>query len=209
MKNFVIAITRTCGSGGTTIGNMLAKDYNISMYDRQLMRLASDDSGINEEIFAAADEDQKKSVLYMASKSVYNGELIPPESDDFTSNDNLFAYQAKVLKELANRESYVVIGRAADYVLKDKPCVVKVFIHAPHDICEEHEMEYKSCNRKEAEKIISKTNAYRSSYYKYHTGNEWENVKNYDLSLNTGFYTYEECVTIIKKMVELKCHIGK
>ena len=193
MNHFVITITRTCGSGGTTIGKMLADDYGIDLYDRKLLRLASDDSGINEHLFAAADEDMKRSPLYKASKKVYNGELIPPESDDFTCNDNLFNYQAKVLKELAKRESYVVIGRAADYILKEEPNVIRVFIHADID-------------EKAAAKSIAHLNAYRSAYYKYHTGREWEDVNNYDLSLDTSKFTYEECVAIIKSMVSIKLH---
>ena len=88
MKHFVIAITRTCGSGGTTIAKMLANDYQIDMYDRKLLRLASEDSGINETLFAAADETTKKKPLFKAFKKVFNGELIPPESNDFTSNDD-------------------------------------------------------------------------------------------------------------------------
>lgn len=202
MNHFVVTITRTCGSGGTTIGKMLAEDYNINLYDKKLMRLASDDSGISEKIFAAADEDQKHSALYLASRSVYSGEIISPESDDFTSNDNLFAYQAKVLKELTKRESYVVIGRGADFVLQNYPYLIKVFIHAPYEVCVQHESEYMSCSSKAAEKIISKTNNYRSAYYKYHTGQDWHDVKNYDLSLNTGIYSYEECVKMIKLFVE-------
>lgn len=204
MKNFVIAITRTCGSGGTTIGSLLANNYGIHMYDKKLMRLASDDSGISEAIFAAADEDQKKSTLYMASRNVYDGELIPPESNDFTSNDNLFAYQAKVLKELSEHESYVVIGRGADFVLKDFPGLIRVFVHAPYDKCVEHEMENMCFERKEAEKYINKMNAYRSAYYKYHTGQEWENVKNYDLVMNTGIYSYKNAATLIQQFVDCK-----
>lgn len=204
MNHFVVTITRTCGSGGTTIGKMLSKNLNMNLYDKKLMRLASDDSGISEEIFAAADEDHKKSAFYMASKRVYNGEIISPESDDFTSNDNLFAYQAKVLKELTKRESFIVIGRGADFILKKYPNLVKVFVHAPYETCVQHEMEYMSCDRKEAEKIIKKTDAYRGAYYKYHTGQEWHNVKNYDLSLDTGRYSYEECVKIIQMFVKLK-----
>ena len=107
MEKFVIAITRTCGSGATSISKLLADDLGIEMYDRKLLQLASDDSGISEALFARADEHVKNSLLYRVSKKVYNGELIPPESDDFTSNDNLFNYQAKVLKELAERESYI------------------------------------------------------------------------------------------------------
>lgn len=204
MKNFVIAITRTCGSGGTTIAKMLANDYQIDMYDRKLLRLASEDSGINETLFAAADETTKKKPLFKAFKKVFSGELIPPESSDFTSNDNLFAYQAKVLKELTKRESYVVVGRAADYVLKDYPYLVRVFIHAPYERCVLHEMDFQSCTRKEAESEIARMDAYRSAYYKYHTGKEWQDVKNYDLSLDTGIYSYEQCAEIIKKFVEFR-----
>ena len=204
MKNFVIAITRTCGSGGTTIAKMLAEDYQIDMYDRKLLRLASEDSGINEKLFAAADETTRKKPLFKAFKKVYNGELIPPESNDFTSNDNLFNYQAKVLRELTHRESFVVVGRAADHVLRDYPYLVRVFIHAPYEKCVAHEMDWMSISRKQAEAEIARMDAYRSAYYKYHTGKEWEDVKNYDLSLDTGIFTYEQCAEIIKKFVDFK-----
>ena len=104
---FVLALTRTCGSGATIIGKMLAEEYGIGFYDKKILRMASDDSGISEELFAKADETMKKSLLYNVTKKVYNGEIIPPESPDYTKNDNLFAFQAKVLKELAERESFV------------------------------------------------------------------------------------------------------
>ena len=77
---FAICITRTCGSGGTEIGKMLSEQLSIDLYDRKLLRLASDDSGINEKLFAKADQDTKKTLLYKVSKAVYNGEKIPPES---------------------------------------------------------------------------------------------------------------------------------
>lgn len=89
---FALCITRTCGSGGTEIGKMLAQQLEIDLYDRKLLRLASEDSGINEKIFAKADQDTKKTLLYKVSKSVYNGGLIPPESGNFLSDRNLFEY---------------------------------------------------------------------------------------------------------------------
>ena len=113
MERFVIAITRTCGSGATSISEILADDYGIDMYDRKLLSLASEESGISEALFASVDEHVRNSLLYRVSKKVYTGELIPPESGNFTSDENLFNYQAKVLKELANRESYICIGRPA------------------------------------------------------------------------------------------------
>ena len=197
-KNFVIAITRTCGSGATSISKQLADDLCIDLYDRKLLQLASDDSGINEALFAQADEHVKNSLLYRVSKKVYNGELIPPESDDFTSNDNLFNYQAKVLKELAEKESYICIGRAADYILRDNPNLITVFIYAPLEKCIDKEMDRLGINRKQAEKHILSTDKYRREYYKYHTGREWENPYNYDLCLNTGKLTYDQCVEVIK-----------
>lgn len=204
MENFVIAITRTCGSGATTISNLLAKDLGIHVYDRNLLRIASDQSGISEELFAKADENVKKSLLYAASKRVYAGELIGPESDDFTSNDNLFNYQAKVLKDLAENESYICIGRAADFVLKDNPRMVSVFIYASHEECLRHEMERNGFDRKRAEQHIQLTNKYRREYYKYHTGREWESPYNYDLCLNTGVFTYDQCVAIIKNYIKTR-----
>lgn len=139
--HFAVAITRTCGSGGGSyIGKKLAKDFDIDLYDRKLLRLAAEDSGINEKIFAAADENTKKTLLYRVSRHVYDGGFIPPESGNFISDQNLFNYQAKVLRELLDEESYVCVGRAADFVLKDKPNVLTVYIDAPYEDRIEREM---------------------------------------------------------------------
>lgn len=204
MERFVIALTRTCGSGGTTISKMLADDYGIDMYDRKLLRLASEDSGINEALFANADELTRNSLLYRVSKKLYHGELIPPESNNFTSDQNLFNYQAKVLKELAERESYICVGRACDYILKDYPNVLKVFVYAPTDVCIENEMKRQGIERKAAEKYVNSNNKFRREYYKYHTGRIWEDPYNYDLCLNTGDLTHEQAVAVIKAYVKAK-----
>ena len=204
MERFVVALTRTCGSGGTTISKMLADDFGIDMYDRKLLRLASEDSGINEELFGNADEVTKNRLLYRVSKKVYNGEIIPPESNDFVSDQNLFNYQAKVLKELAERESYVCVGRACDFVLKDYPNVLKVFIYAPEDVCIEREMDRQGINRKDAEKYVTSNNKFRKEYYKYHTGKVWESPYNYDLCLNTAQLSYGESVKVIEQLLKNK-----
>lgn len=207
MERFVIAITRTCGSGGTTISRQLAAHYGIDMYDRNLLRLASEDSGINEELFARVEESTRNKLLYKVSRKVYNGELISPESNDFVSDQNLFNYQAKVLKELAERESYVCVGRACDYVLKDFSNVLKVFICASDDVCISREMERQGISRKEAEKYVSKNNKYRKEYYQYHTGRIWESPCNYDLCINTGELTYEQSADTIKEIIRMKYHV--
>ncbi len=204
MDNYVIAITRTCGSGATSISRLLGRELGIDVYDRNLLRLASDESGINEELFARADEHMKQSLLFKASQKVYNGELIGPDSDDFTSNENLFNYQAKVLKELAKNESYICIGRAADFILKDNPRLISIFIYAPMDKCVKREMELNGFDARRAQQYITRTDHYRRGFYKYHTGREWESPYNYDLCLNTGVFTYEQCVDIIKNYIKTR-----
>lgn len=200
--NFVIAITRTSGSGATHIGRILAKNLGVELYDRNLLRLASDESGIREELFAMADENQKQNLLFRVSQKVYTGVykggVIAPEKEDFTSNNNLFNYQAKVLQDLADVSSYVVIGRAADYVLRDKPNLVRVFIYASREKCIQKEMDRQKIDWKKADKFITKTDKYRRDYYRYFTGQEWENMKNYDLCINTTTMTYEQAADAIQ-----------
>lgn len=206
MKKFVVAITRRCGSGGTAIGHMLAKTLGVNVYDRELLRLASDESGINEALFANADEETKKSLLYRVSRKVYKGELIPPDSDNFVSNENLFNYQAKVLKELADNESFVVIGRAAGFVLQDYPGtnVFSIYLHAPMDACIRRERERFGFNEEEAIRHINQRNQHRRDYFSYHTGLNWENVTNYDLSVNTASIGYEKTVELLKTLLEFR-----
>ena len=203
--HFAIAITRTCGSGGGSyIGKKIAKDYGIDVYDRKLLRLASEDSGINEKVFAKADENTRKTWLYRVSQKVYDGTMIPPESGNFLSDQNLFNYQSKVLRELLECESYVCIGRAADFVLRDKPNVLSVFIDAPYENRVTREMERQGLSRWEAVRYIDRLDKYRESYYKYHTGRQWKKIENYDLCLDTSALGMDNCVELIKKAVELK-----
>lgn len=201
---FAVAITRTCGSGGSLIGKALAIDYGMDLYDRKLLRLASEDSGINEKIFAEADENTRKTFLYRASKRVYNGEVIPPESGNFLSDQNLFNYQAKVLKELLKQESYVCIGRAADFILKDEPNVVSVFLDAPYEFRIKREMERQGIHKPQAEKYVDQLDTYRNSYYMYHTGRQWKNPRNYDLCLNTERLGIKKCVELIEEYIRLR-----
>ena len=207
MEHFVIAVTRTCGSGGTTISKMLAEAYGINRYDRKLLRLASEDSGINEELFAKADEDKKKSILYRVQRKVYHGEVIPPESNNFLSDQNLFNYQAKVLKELAKRESYICVGRACDYILKDYGRVLKVFIYAPEKICIEREAKRQGISLEDARKYVQSNDRFRKKYYQYHTNKKWESPYNYDLCINTAEISYEDSVHLIQVLVKQKFHI--
>lgn len=196
MEKYVITIARQYGSGGRTIGEMLAERLGIHFYDKELMKLASEDSGINERLFNTADEKVKQSVFSKMFKTekAYKGDVISPESDEFISDDNLFNYQAKVVKELAERENCVIVGRCADYVLKDYDHVLSVFIHGPKDFCMQEAAKKINLTGKELERFIAKTDKERADYYKYYTGREWTDARNYDLCLDSSKLGFERCV---------------
>lgn len=202
----VITIARQYGSGGRTVGEMLSKDMGIHYYDKELIKLASEESGINERLFVNADEKIKMTKLFKMVKNIYTGQLILPESDDFVSDKNLFNYQAKVIKNLAEEESCVIVGRCADYVLKDYDNVLSVFVHAPKDYCMEQAAKKVSMPSKELEKYIAKIDKRRADYYKFYTGREWTDARNYDLCLDSSKLGFERCVEEIKAYIKVRFH---
>lgn len=204
MLNPVITIAREYASGGRHIGKELAAQLGINYYDRKILRLASDDSGINEALFGLSDEVPRRAALFRAVKNVYSGELIPPDSEGFTSNENLFNYQAKIIKELADTESCVLIGRCADFILKDRPNVLRVFIHAPMEYRMEIARGYSPhMPDREVKKLIQTTDRQRGAYYSYFTGGDWRDAGHYDLSIDSSRFTRAECVNIIRQNLEL------
>ena len=196
MEKYVITIARQYGSGGRTIGEMLAEKLGIHFYDKELMKLASEESGINERLFNTADEKEKQSVFSKMFKTekAYKGDVISPKSDEFVSDDNLFNYQAKIVKDLAERENCVIVGRCADYVLKDYDHVLSVFIHGPKEFCMQEAAKKINLTGKELERFIAKTDKERADYYKYYTGREWTDARNYDLCLDSSKLGFERCV---------------
>ena len=204
MEKVVITIARQYGSGGRTVVEMLAKDLGIKYYDKEILKLASDESGINEGLFEKADEKLKSTRLFKIAKKAYSGELIPPESAEFTSNDNLFNYQAKIIRKLAEEESCVIIGRCADYILRDFDHVLSVFVHAPEDFLINEAMKKLSLPIKEIDKFIHKTDKRKADYYKYYTGRDWTDARNYDLCLNCGKLGFERCMEEIKAYLRVR-----
>ncbi len=204
MNKFVITIARTCGSGGSYVAEALEKKLNIKLYGQDILQLASEDSGISIDLFARTDEELKSNPLFKFTKYIYDGKLIPPSSSDFTSQENLFNYQAKVLKDLAEKESYVVIGRCADFVLKDTENLVRVFITADRKDRINTEAERLTISTKEAESRIDKVDKKRTNHYNYFTGNERDDMTNYDICLNTSRLSYDKCADIIIEYMKAK-----
>ena len=203
MDKFVVTIARGFGSGGRTIGKMLSERLGVKFYDKDLIRMASDVSGINEALFGQNDEKTKPGLF--GKPGVYKGEVISPDKSGFTSEENLFNYQAMVIKQIAAEGSCIIVGRCADYVLRDEPSVVRVFIYADEENCVKNVAEVRGItDRKEALKTIASTDKERATYYKAHTGREWIDARNYDLCLNSGNLGFEKCVDIIVDFIRTK-----
>lgn len=204
MDNVVITIARQYGSGGKTVGEMLAKEMGIPFYNDNPLKMASEESGISEQLFRQLDEKLKNSLFNRVSLDIYTGELIPPESSDFVSEKNLFNYQAEIIKRLAKTQSCVIIGRAADFILKDYPNVVSVFVHGSKEFNLARAMEYNSMTEEEMKKFIVKTDKYRADYYKHYTGREWTDARNYDLCLNSSKLGFQKCVEEIQAYIKVR-----
>lgn len=204
MDHIVVTIARQYGSGGKTVGKMLAKEMGIPWYSRDILKMASEESGISEQLFMQFDEKLKSSLFKRISPDIYTGELIPPESSDFVSAKNLFNYQAEVIKKLAKTESCVIVGRAADFVLKDYPNVVSVFVHGSEEFNLARAMEQNSMTEEEMKKFIAKTDKYRADFYKHYTGREWTDARNYDLCLNSSKLGFEKCVEEIRAYIKVR-----
>lgn len=203
MENRVITIARSYGSGGRKMGRLLAKELGYEYYDREILRIASDESGISEELFRQADEKQRIP-LFRIAREVYTGEVIPPDSDDFISNENLFRYQAKIIRGLAATRNCVIVGRCANFILRGRDNVLNVFVTAPVVDCVRRVMETDGLNLEEAEKKIKKIDKRRADYFKYFTGRQWQDAALYDLCLNTGHMSEQKCVDIVRAYMEAR-----
>ncbi|MDD6873345.1 MAG: cytidylate kinase-like family protein [Clostridiales bacterium] len=203
MDNRVITIARSYGSGGRRMGRLLAKELGYEYYDREILRIASDESGINEELFSQVDENRRMP-LFRIAREVYTGEVIPPDSDDFISNENLFRYQAKIIRELAATRNCVIVGRCANFILRGRDNVINVFVSAPVVDCVRRVMENDGLTLEEAEKKIKKIDKRRADYFKYFTGRQWHDAALYDLCLNTGHMSDQRCVDVVRAYMDAR-----
>ena len=202
MDNVVITIAREYGSGGRTIGGMLSKKLGIHYYDKDIIRLASEDSGIHERLFGRVDEHSSAKPPLFGKSGVYTGELIPPQSKNFTSDENLFTYQAKIIKELAEKESCVIIGRSADYILKEHKPILRVFIYSPDEVRIKNVMESHKVSEKEAKQIILETD---KRYHKRHmalTGSNRGDRHNRDILIDSSLLGVDGTARLIETLAK-------
>lgn len=205
MKNYVITIARGFGSGGKEIATKLAGQLQIPCYERQILTMASEMSGIDESEFVSVDEKLHGIYLTNRLKSVTNSTVIEPTEKDFVSDINLYNIQAEILRNLAKTESCIIVGKCADYVLREYSNVISVYIEAPRHACVASIMNKMNVSEERAHQLIKRTDRYRSNYYKYYTGGkDWTNPINYHLILNSDRIGREDCVDLIKEYINIK-----
>ena len=202
MQKYVITIARGFGSGGKEIGVKLAERLGIPCYEQQILRMASEKSGINEALFNLSDEK-----LYLSDKlkGLPFNYVVEPSDKRFTSNNNLFNIQSEIIRKLADETSFIVIGKCADYVLKDYCNVASFYIEAPRADCVASIIKKMGVTEAEAHRLITKTDKYRADYYKHYTkGNYWTNPVNYDLTFNNARLGDDNCVKLVLECMKVK-----
>lgn len=192
---FVITIGRQYGSGGREIGIRLAKMLGIGFYDRKLITEAAKRSGLSDEVFETKDERTPGSLAHAFSTGFgfYNG----------FSLEGIFKIQSDTIMEIASKESCVIVGRCADYVLRDNPRCINIFIHAPKEIRTRRVMDRIKTDRKEALRSIEKTDKGREAYYDFYTNKGWSDTASYHLSVDSSLLglqdTAEHILDFVKK----------
>ncbi|MCR5742887.1 MAG: cytidylate kinase-like family protein [Lachnospiraceae bacterium] len=209
MDNFVVTFARGFGSGGKEIASMLAKDLGIHCYENRILTLASQMSGLDEKLFQEVNEKIRANGSFSSFlKGLPRARNYIARNEKFVSDDKLFECQSQIIRNLAETESCVIVGKCADYILRDKQNVVSVYIEAPRAFCLERTMQKMGVTKEVAAATIEQTDKFRADYYKYYThGNYWTNPVNYDMTLNSEKVGIEDCVKIIKQYLIIKGYI--
>ncbi len=205
MENFVITIGREFGSGGMDIGRLLSDKLGVNLYDKELLKLAAKESGLCEEIFHNHDEKPTSSFLYSLVMDTYSVNGYTASSYlDMPLNHKVFLAQFDAIKNLAKKESCIIVGRCADYALAEHPNCLNVFIHANKEFRIKHLMEEYQWTADKAKDMIQKTDKKRASYYNYYSNKKWGSCASYHLTLDSSQLGFEGCMEMILKYMEIK-----
>lgn len=202
-RKVIITIGRQFGSGGREIGKRLSEVLDIPFYDKELLTEAAKESGYSEELFHQRDEQKTGSLLFSLSTGAYPlGN--PSYYYDLPLDDKLFLAQIDVMKKLAAKGSCVIIGRCAEYILREDPGVITVFIHADLSSRIARISRLYSLTPQKAESMINKTDKKRAQYHNYYSTDKWGDARAYQLCLDSGAVGTANCVELIRQLVEMK-----
>ncbi len=199
-KKIIITIGRQFGSGGHEIGRRLSKKLGIPMYDKELLKMQAQHSGIAEKVLESYDERPTNSLLYSIVMDVY------PSMNYVGSSLNQQVYQAQydTIRKLKEGGSCIVVGRGADYILRDDPSLVSVFVHADLDVRAKRVAEFEHCSVEKAKDIVNKADKKRASYYNFQTEKKWGHATSYMLSVDTSAIGYDNAVDLIEQFAKMK-----
>ena len=199
----IITITRQYGSGGHDIGKTLAEKLGISFYDKELITIAAKESGVSPDVFKDVDEKAANSLLYSLSTGLYSFGNSFSTMGELPMNDRLYILQHNIIKELANKENFVVVGRCADYVLREHSNIVKVFIYADIESRVKRAIARNEIDPARAKQAVQKADKRRANYYSFYSGKKWGATENYDLCINSTKLTIDQAADIIIKYLDV------
>lgn len=200
----IITISREFGSGGREIGKQLAKELDIPFYDKELLEMASKQSGISKELFAKNDESYSSSFLFSLVMGNYHSAQDGRISAELPLNHKIFLAQFEAIKKIGEEGPCVIVGRCADYVLRSYPNVINVFLMGDMVDKKKRVLGSYDIEKDKAEDFIKKTDKRRASYYNYYTDMKWGNAANYDLCINTSRLGIEGTVKLIRHYINVR-----
>lgn len=192
-SNYIITISREYGSGGRYIGKLVAEKLGIKLYDKEFIQKVSAETGLSEEYIE--NKEQKRDVLAGLNKGYYFG---------LDNSDELFLKESELIKDIAEKESCVIVGRCADFILNEKKDVLKIFIYSDMDNKIKRATEFYGLSKAKAEKEIKHIDKLRANHYKYYTEREWKDFSNYDICINSDKLGVESVAELICKLVNEK-----
>lgn len=200
--NKIITITRQFGSGGREIGKKLAEAYGIPFYDNEIISRAAKDTGFAEAAFERAEDKASNSLLYSIAMGMNVFSSQDVGFSGLSLDDRIFLAQSKVIRNVAKEGPCVIVGRCADYILKNQENVVNLFIRATLDFRIKRAIEVEGIPKEKSAEMVMKKDKSRANYYKYHSGERWDNVLNYDFAIRSDLCEIDGTVACLKAYLD-------
>ncbi|MDR1217926.1 MAG: cytidylate kinase-like family protein [Oscillospiraceae bacterium] len=203
MSGFTLTISREYGSGGRQVGEKLAEALKVSFYDKSIIKMAAEKSGLSADYIEKSEESIPSTFLFNLKNSTFSG-FDSISFYETPTSDKMFLAQSAVIKEMAASESCVIVGRCADYILRDDPGSVRVFVHANTEDRIKRAVESYDLTDEKAPAAVKRIDKNRANYYKYYTNRLWGDYRNYDLAVNTSFTGIDGAVKVIIAMLSAR-----
>ena len=198
----IITISRQYGSGGREIGKKIAEHFGIPFYDNELITRAARESGYAETAFENAEKKATNSLLYSIAMGMSAYGSQEAGFSHLSLDDRIYLAQSDIIKKCAEEGPCVIVGRCADYILKDRSDVVHLFVYADLDFRIQRAIQIDGVPKEEAESVVIKKDKRRANYYNYHSGEKWGKASNYHMCLNSGFVGIENATQLFIDFLE-------